>query len=411
MSKILDKFYKFDISLFEFKEFIDEETALMLVKVCSSGDNLHGLPFTKETLKEAAERSLRGKPIVGKFSNWAGDFEGHEPSEVPIGYFVEHQQLQYIDNEDGSCSLFAYAVLWKTYASKEYELFVNNAERGKAPIKGVSMEIKVGASEEGWEGDLTKTEIKKFSFKGVTILGDKYTPASPGAQAEMVSFSKTKKRELEKYFTDNSDKINNIKDSRSLFGKFYSELGLSANNTVEKEGKLMPETEDGKNTEELEKEKDMSVEPVAETPEKEFENPEETQKEEKEEDAKEEEAEDFKAKYEEMMTKYSELETCNATYMAENATLKAYKFEREENDKNFTIEETLSKFSDILPKEVLEEYRNRKPDVKYSEITAFCNEIKARIVDFVDVKKDVNTNRMAIGQPMGAKKQKSEFIF
>ena len=410
MSKLLEKFYKFDISLFEFKEFIDEETALMLVKVCSSGDNLHGLPFTKETLKEAAERSLRGKPIVGKFSNWAGDFEGHEPSEVPIGYFVEHQQLQYVDNEDGSCSLFAYAVLWKTYASKEYELFVNNAERGKAPIKGVSMEIKVGASEEGWEGDLTKTEIKKFSFKGVTILGDKYTPASPGAQAEMVSFSKTKKRELEKYFTDNSDKINNIKDSRSLFGKFYSELGLSANNFVEKEGKLMPETEDGKKAEELEKE--MSVESEAEVKEEKFEEAEEEKVETPEEEKKEEpEAEDFKAKYEEMMAKYSELEACNSTYMAENEALKAYRFEREENDKNFTIEETLAKFSELLPKEIIEEYRDRKKDVKYSEITAFCNEIKARIVDFVDVKKDVNVNRMAIVTHIGEKKQKSEFIF
>jgi hypothetical protein len=97
--------------------------------------------------------------------------------------------------------------------------------------------------------------------------------------------------------------------------------------------------------------------------------------------------------------------------MAENEALKAYRFEREENDKNFTIEETLAKFSDILPKEVIEEYRSRKEEVKYSEITAFCNEIKARIVDFVDVKKNVNPNRMAIGQPMGAKKQKSEFIF
>jgi len=405
----LEKFIKFDISLFEFKEFIDEETALMLVKVCSSGDNLHNLPFTKETMKEAAERSLRGKPIVGKFSKWAGDFEGHELEEVPMGYFVEHQQLQYIDNEDGSCSLFAYAVLWKAYALKEYELFVDKVGSGKSPTKGVSMEIKVGALEEGWMGDLTKTEIKKFSFKGVVIIGDKYTPASPGAQTEMISFSKTKKKELEKYFTDNSDKIKNIKDSRSLFGKYYGELGLSEN-LAEKEGKLMPEPEDGKKAEELETaetEKDMSAETEVK-----LEAEVETEKVETAgEEKNESEDEDFKAKYEEMSAKVSELEACNATYMAENENLKAYKFEREENDKNFAIEETLSKFSEILPKEIIEEYRDRKKDVKFSEITAFCNEIKARIVDFVDVKKDVNPNRMAIVPPIGAKKQKSEFIF
>lgn len=390
----MNKVLTFDISLFEFKEFIDDQTALMLVKVCSSGDNLHGFPFTKETMKEAAERSLKGKPIVGRFCTWKDDFAGHDPLEIPVGYIVEHQSFQYIDNEDGSCSLFAYAVLWKNYASKEYDLFVKQKERGQAPIKGVSMEIMVGMWSEGWEGDVSKREIKKFSFKGVTILGDKYTPASPGSQAEMVSFSKTKKKEIEKYFTDNSDKINNIEDSRSLFGKYYGELGLSKN-LAEKEGKLMPETEDGKNVEELETaevEKDMSIESEINT-EAEIEKVETEEEEKREEEI---EVEDFKAKYEEMMMKYSELEACNATYMAENTELKEYKFQREDNDKTMKIEETISKYSTVLPKDAIDGYRDRIKDVKFEDVTSFCNEIKASVVDFVGAKPDVVINRMAV---------------
>jgi len=391
----LNKTIAFDISLFEFKEFIDDQTALMLIKVCSSGDNLHGYPFTKETLKEAAERSLKGKPIVGKFSIWRDDFEGHSPLEVPVGYFIEHQNFQYIDNPDGSCSLFAYAVLWKNYASKEYDIFLRQKEKGDSPTKGVSMEINVGKWSEGWNGDMSKKEIKKFTFKGVTILGDRYTPASPGAQAEMVSFSKEKKKEVEKYFTENSDKINNAQDSQSLLGKYYKEFGLSTENFAEKEGEVMPEPEDGKNVEELEDKKfeeKVSEEPATEVGmEEEPKAPEAPETEEEK-----EEPEDFKAKYEELMQKYANLETCNATYMAENESLKAYKFQREDNDKIMQIEETIVKYSDVLPKDIIEGYRNRIEGVKLEDVTSFCNEIKASVVDFVGIKQDKNINLMDI---------------
>jgi hypothetical protein len=429
LNKPTEKFFSIDISNLEFKEFIDEETALMIVKVCSSGDNAHGFPFTKETMKEAAERSLRGKPIVAKYSSWQGDFEGHHELEVPIGYFIEHQQMQYLDNPDGTCSLFAYAVLWKTYASKEHEIFVQKKESGKAPTKGVSMEIKVNTWGGEWNGDKSKTEIKKFSFMGVTILGDRYSPASPGAQVEMISFSKIKKKEVEKYFTENSDKIKNDKDSRSLLKKCYNELSLSTKNFVEKEGEVMPMPEETKveSTENfdvdlkvsdpaLEDEVKLSAEGEEEVkaavdPESEEKEEEETKEAEPESETEEPETEDFKAKYEEMVAKVEELQSCVDVYMSELETLRTYKAEKEESEKIFTIEETISKFSDILPADVIEEYRGRIKDIKYSEVTAFCNEIKARIVDFVDLKSDKNPNRMSVQIPPKPKKEKSEFLY
>lgn len=420
MNKQIDKVAKFDISSFEFKEIIDEMTALMLVKVCTSGDNLHDFPFTDEALKEAAERSLRGKPIVAKFNKWQGDFGTHDPLEVAIGYFVENQQFKYVKNVDNTTSLFAYAVLWKMYASDEYNAFISKKENGEEAVKGVSMEIKINLwGEQGsWNGDYNKKEIKKFSFKGVTIVGDRYNPASPGANTEMVSFVKAKKKEIEKYFTVNADKINNNEDSHSFLEKYYSELGLSTKNFAKKEGEQMPDTEKEEvfeaKTEDVATENteaEMAVEVEVETKTEDGEKAEESIVEVEKVEEEETESEDFKAKYEEMAVKVAELEACNGVYMAENESLKAYKSEKEESEKTFTIEETILKFAEILPKEVIEEYRNRIKDVAFSETTAFCNEIKARIVDFVDIKKDGAVNRMGIPLPPTAKKEKSNILY
>ena len=113
----------------------------------------------------------------------------------------------------------------------------------------------------------------------------------------------------------------------------------------------------------------------------------------------------------ELVAKVEELQSCVGVYMSELETLRTYKAEKEESEKIFTIEETISKFSDILPADVIEEYRGRIKDIKYSEVTAFCNEIKARIVDFVDLKSDKNPNRMSVQIPPKPKKEKSEFLY
>lgn len=399
----------FEISEFEFQKFIDDQTALMLIRVCTSGDNLHGYPFTKETLMEAAERSLRGRPIVAKYDNWEKDFKGHDKLEVPIGYFVEHQTFEYREVENGNVALFAYAVLWKSYAEKEYNVFVAQKDKGIAPIKGVSMEIKTDKwGEKGsWEQDETKLEIQKFTFKGVTILGDSHNPASPGSQAEILSFSKMKKK-IEKYFTVNSDEIDARKENHSYIAKIGKEFGLSTDNFVEKEGEKMSLPEDVKaeevvpedtkpaEVENCDKGMESPAEDENQNPEAKVEEDDKEDKENPDVPADDSGEEDYKAKYETLMAENEELKTSNGTYMSENEELKKYKFEREEGDKNFAIEETLSKVMSILPKDVVEEYRIKAKEVKFSDVVLFCNEIKARVIDFADFNKVENINRMSI---------------
>lgn len=403
---------KFDISEIKVQKILDHSTALVRLKVCTSGDNTHSLPFTGEALREAAESSLRGKPIVAKYNKWNKDFESHHPTlQIPLGYFIENQDFEYVENEDGTLSLFGYAVLWKSYAPDQYDVFVEKMAKGLPPTKPVSMEIYILDSKKGWGDDSTKTEVLKFSFKGVTILGDRYNPASPGSYAEMVTFSKEKKKEVEQYFTVNADKI---KDSKPYLLKYYSELGLPTESFEEKEGEQVIED---LNTEEVvvtETEAEVAEE-VLETNSENF-SEEEVSEDVAEEEKEEEVAVDFEAKYNELCEKYAELEANyaklkddNSAYMSEVEELKEYKFAQQNAEKLSQIESTFATVSEFLPKEVISEYREKVDSVEFAEVATFCNAIKARVVDFVDFKDKNSENRMEIPDNTNPDTKKPKF--
>jgi len=406
----LYKSANFDISEIKFQKLLDHSTALVLFKICTSGDNKHELPFSKEALIEAAESSLRGKPIVAKYDAWEDDFGTHHPTlQIPLGYFVEHQEFNYVDNEDGTCSLFAYGVLWKDYAPKQYEVFVKKAKMGESPKKSASMEIFLQSVKKGWCQDKDKTELLKFSFKGVTIIGDKYTPASPGAFAKMVSFASIKKTETEKYFTVNSDKIK-TKDSHSLLLKYYGEMGLPMENFAEKEDEKMKDKSEDVVLETEEVIDEPTTEEVVDsTKAEEF----QTESVAVEDTQKEEEV-DYAAKCTQMSTEIGELKSDNQklkieneTYLSDVTELKEFKFAKLEAEKLLKIEEAFSIVSDILPKEVILDYRNRIDSIDFLGVDGFCNEIKSRVVDFVELKAKDAENKFAIQKPTTEPKKKN----
>lgn len=458
---------RFDVSELKLGKLLDDSTALLDIKVCTSGNNAHNLPFTKETMKNAAEKTLRGKPIVAEYSMWRGDIGTHTRPEESnrIGYFVENQDFRYVDNDDGTCSLYAYAILWKDYAPNEYMCIAE----GEQSTKGVSMEIRWNKKRKGFEGNMELEEITDFSFKGVAILGDKYVPASKGANAQMVVFSEKVKETEMKYFSD--IKINNSKEAavdsakwsnpgRKLYGKIlklanskslldeaylvvesgyedspssslkyphhsikngelvvniaglkaafsraeqqgivsgsvkshllkhYHELGLDTENFSQKEEN------------QLEEEKVMMAEDKPEDK-----KPENTEPEKKEEnmscggDDKMEckgHDEDYAKKIEEFEVKMAEANEKIKNYEAELEELRKYKKDREDADKNFAIEKTISEVMNIMPKEEIENFRSRIKDISFEQVEGFKNEIKARALDFAVHNDGENTvnNRM-----------------
>lgn len=472
-----EKLIRFDISGLKLCKLLDESTALLDVRVCTSGNNAHNLPFTKDTLRNAAERTLRGKPIVAEYSHWRRDIGTHERPENSnrIGYFVENQDFRYVDNEDGTCSLYAYAILWKDYAPNEYQCIVD----GEDSTKGVSMEIKWNSKKQGFQGDMELEEITDFSFRAVAILGDRYIPASAGSNAKVVVFSDRVKETEMKYFSEKTIKIENSKESannskswsnpgRKLYSKILkatnseslvkeaylvvedgykdspsSKLkyphhvvkgdklvvdisGLKAAfSRAEQQGIVNGEIKDhlmrhykeiGLDTENFSEKEESSLEENKDKVMMEENNPEDTKEDKKEEkfeetpaavedkkddiddddDEDEKHEENYAEKMKEYECKMAENEKKIVQYEAELEELRKYKADREESDKNFAIEQTISEVIDIMPKDEIDKFREEGKSISFAEVDGFKNKIKARALDFAVENSGGYENRMAV---------------
>ena len=203
--------FSMDMSNFELKDYLDEDLALLRVLVVDDNPNAHNLPISYEAIKEAAP-SLISKAIVAKYSYLDKDVLGHEVDEKPFGYFPK-QDFEFVENEDGSHSMYAYAVIFKTYCEEIYSLFAEKADIGYNPVKSVSMEIRVLESSEDFIDGEKTDRIDKFEFKGVTLLGESKKPAIYKANAELINFSQKMEEVNSMYFAISSIKINNSKEA------------------------------------------------------------------------------------------------------------------------------------------------------------------------------------------------------
>lgn len=472
MQKLID----FEITDVEIERLLDDSTALARFRIITAGNNKHNLPMTIEVIKEAAERSLRGKPILATYSGWQKDLEGHKRPEdsEPIGYIIENQSFEYLETSTGM-ALFALGLLWKRYAPYQ----VGSIYNGENHSKDVSMEISVDSLVD--ENDPSKG-VSSFTYLGICVLGEKFPPASDGASVNLLTFSEMKER-YEVMFAMETMKINNSKDGaifsntwvspgrklykplleksnklsllkeayliideskidtapseafsyphhsikngelvvnskgvQSAFSrarqqniargevlehlkKHYKELNLDMSNfSTDFQEKEESKLEDEVMMQKPEEEKKFEVEkPTSESePEKAEEN--------KEENAEEKE-EDFACKFAEAEKQLAEYATKFAAQEEELNNLRKYKSEKEESEKNYAIEQTMSEVAEYLPKDEAEKFRAEAAEVKFSEVEAFKNKIKARSLDFAKTSQ-IATNRMAIVRDTEEKKDK-----
>ncbi|MCC0764808.1 hypothetical protein IR151_17580 [Clostridioides sp. ES-S-0006-03] len=164
----------------------DSEDGLIKAKVIimHEGGNRKKVSFSKEVIDDAKE-SLKNRPLLAYIKRNADgealDFESHKiiPKliqtengyqlehfylEQPIGLFSESCNPRYeiIDNVE---HLVADCYIWEGYCNESYQLIMDDDG-----TKDVSMEIKTLEYELNSETGFT--DIKKFQFRGVTILGD-----------------------------------------------------------------------------------------------------------------------------------------------------------------------------------------------------------------------------------------------
>lgn len=108
---------------------------------------------------------------------------GHEVEqfylERPIGVIPETHNYR-IEEIDGVNHVVVDGYVWKTYSNEGYDIITESGE------KGVSMEISV---EDGSKDKKTGVyTINKYSYLGVTVLGDDVTPAM-GSTCKLETYS------------------------------------------------------------------------------------------------------------------------------------------------------------------------------------------------------------------------------
>lgn len=274
----------------------DNNSNLMKVKlyIMHDGKNFNQSSFTYPSMINA-EETIKNIPILAYvLKDEEGnieDFDGHNMVEeivkegnsyklkttyleTPVGLIPESCNPRYEQIND-KIYFCVDGYIWKSYSNGSYKLIEDNE------FKGVSMEISIQDGNYNLEDDVY--EIKKYTYEGVTILGDNVPPAMEDCRVMKYSSSNQFKEVLENIYKEIyklEEEVHNVDEN------------VKVEETVE---------EKPQSTEEFSEEvvQTETTEPIENTEEfevTEVEEKKETQVEEFKEDEKEEEEDDFKKK-------------------------------------------------------------------------------------------------------------------
>lgn len=179
----------------DFKEYSENKLAVAKVCVLSTAPNSHQLNISEEVLRRDIG-SIRGNFLVAHM--FAGDATTHTPSEVPVGYFLPDEPIEFEEVEqDGEkiVKAWAYAVLSKQYAKSAYDMFVADNHRATS----IEMAIVVSDDDEH--------EVVSFDAYGSTILGKTVLPSCKDAEISLVRFAE----EANNFYDEHKDKLSVLK--------------------------------------------------------------------------------------------------------------------------------------------------------------------------------------------------------
>ena len=159
----------------------DPEFAYGTTLFLSTRPNSHGLVISEEVLRKCAD-TIKGKWLVCKVNPYTGDGEGHHLSEGICGRIPENQDIRFEYDKDGYLLAICDFVISKIYAEDVYNMFRYNDNR-----RSVSVEmLTVGTELEN--GEVDNDLVSNFCIVGLTVLGKRINPSSPGANAKLVKF-------------------------------------------------------------------------------------------------------------------------------------------------------------------------------------------------------------------------------
>ena len=195
------------LSLEDYPKFVnddDPELAIAKALFLSTRPNSHKFNLSEEVLRKYAPTIL-GKFLVGNLNIFETDVMSHETEPDIFGYIPLEQQVEFVRAEDGYLDAYVNIVVSKIYATKVYDLFLDDN------FRNVSVEMRLM-----YENEDTKN-VGEFHIAGLTVLGKMVNPSVPNAHMEMVRFSQ---EEADNYYHNTFSQIKQMEKLAEV-GKRY----------------------------------------------------------------------------------------------------------------------------------------------------------------------------------------------
>ena len=180
------------------------EFAISKIAVLSTKPNSHKINITKEILKRDGY-SVLGKWVIAEYNGT--DVTTHTPNTHIIGYVPKDALIEFVDNDDGTTTMFVEAIISKLYATEVYKLFKEHN------FRNVSVEMATSNDVEGADGT---TDIDGLYIYGICVLGLDVNGSCPDANMSIIRFSEENSDELDEYYhTRNEVNLKQLAEKRN----------------------------------------------------------------------------------------------------------------------------------------------------------------------------------------------------
>ena len=161
------------------------EFAIARIAVLSTKENSHKINITKEIL-ERDGKSVLGKWVIADFDGT--DVTTHTHNTHIIGIVPTDSNVEFVDNPDGTTTMFVDAIISKLYATEIYNLFRTHN------FRNVSVEMATANDQEREDGYI---DIDGLNIYSICVLGISVGGSCPDANMSITRFSE---KNAEEYY-------------------------------------------------------------------------------------------------------------------------------------------------------------------------------------------------------------------
>ena len=161
------------------------EFAIARIAVLSTKQNSHKVNITKEILKRDG-KSVLGKWVIADFDGT--DVTTHTQNTHIIGIVPTDSNIEFVENPDGTTTMFVDAIISKLYATEIYNLFRTHN------FRNVSVEMATANDRENEDGSI---DIDGLNIYSICVLGISVGGSCPDANMSITRFSE---KSAEEYY-------------------------------------------------------------------------------------------------------------------------------------------------------------------------------------------------------------------